>query len=64
MPGEADVLRLLGEAFNAFAALPRQHPADLGEFSTFVHGAQNIVMARFAQRYEASGLTPVKVPVQ
>lgn len=61
-PGERAALEHLGEAVNALAREPRQHPSEMDEFAFFIHGAQTIVMARFTQRHEASGLTPVKRP--
>lgn len=57
---EARTIALLGEAATLFAQLPRQHPDEVYEFNFFIHGAQAIVMGRFAQRHESSGLTPVK----
>lgn len=62
MPGEARVLELLGEAAGVFSREPRQHPSEGQEFAKAIHDAQHIVMARFAQRHEGSGITPMKDP--
>ena len=43
---EHEVLDLLGHAVIKFAELVPVHPSDIGEFQTFVHGCQNIVLAR------------------
>ena len=50
----------LASAAIAFSVLPRQHPSELDEFERAIHQAQLLVMARFARRHEASGLTPAK----
>lgn len=41
------VLELLGEAWNVFARLERQHPSDADEFYTAIHSAQHLIMTRF-----------------
>ena len=43
---EEEALKLLGEAFNAFALLPTLHPADLPEFVHHIHACQNIILSR------------------
>lgn len=47
---EVNVLNLLGDAYNAFVLLPRQHQADTPDFSDAIHRAQKIVLARVGQR--------------
>ena len=47
---EMSVLEKLGQAWNEFYALSTEHPSDPGEFTTAIHAAQNIVMARSAAR--------------
>lgn len=59
-PEERRVLQSLGDAATVFCELPRQHPTEVDEFVASIHGAQHLVMARFAQRHEQSGLTPDK----
>lgn len=54
---EALILELLGTAWNQFVSLKYGHPMDKAEFCQAIHAAQNIVMARFASRHEASGKT-------
>lgn len=44
--GELRALKLLGQAFDAFAALPVMHHADVPEFVHRMHALQNIVMQR------------------
>jgi hypothetical protein len=56
---ERRVLELLGAAWNRFAGLPVQHPADKDEMARAIHAAQNIVMARPAQRSNPA-VTPIK----
>jgi hypothetical protein len=51
-PQERAVIDLLGEAFNAFVALPREHPSELREFEQAIHVAQTLVMARPTARAE------------
>jgi len=46
---EKVVLDLLAEAWNAYVKLPQQHPADRGEFATFLHGCQGIIAIRVAR---------------
>jgi len=57
---ERRLLAALGEWFNAFVALPEEHPADKGEATLHVHALQNIVLARPGMRqnrvlWEAGG---------
>lgn len=47
-PGAQDVMRLLGEAWNAYQALPVVHPWHQQEFMSALHHAQYIVVAREA----------------
>lgn len=54
------ILDHLAIAADLFPRLERQHPMEVAEFLDAIHRAQAIVMARFAQRHEDSGLTPVK----
>jgi hypothetical protein len=44
------VLNLLGEAYNAFLLLPRQHPSEADEFRLSIHRCQDIVGMRVARR--------------
>jgi len=43
---EGELLELMGEAWNKFCALPRQHPADAQEFAETMHRLQDMVAAR------------------
>lgn len=43
---ESHVLEKLGEAWNAFIALPPLHPHDADEYMRAIHAAQNIILAR------------------
>jgi len=45
-PEEEQLLNLLGEAWNQFCALPREHPADAQEFAETIHRLQDMVAAR------------------
>jgi hypothetical protein len=47
---EVAVLDLLGEAATAFAALQQEHTADIKEFVSAIHAAQNIVLGRCGMR--------------
>ena len=47
---ETRVLRSLAAAWNAFVALPVQHPDDVDEFRRAVHAAQGIMATRVARR--------------
>ena len=49
-PEESHVIDLITQAFNAYNALPRLHPMDLGEFVRATHVLQNIVMSRPVMR--------------
>ena len=40
----------LGDWFNAFVRLPREHPSDTAEAVFHIHALQTIVMARGARR--------------
>jgi len=47
---EQAVLKMPGEFFRAFAALPQLHPADLEEAAFHVHALGRIVAMRAAHR--------------
>jgi hypothetical protein len=47
---EQRVLKLAGEFYRAFAALPQLHPADLDEVAFHVHALGRIVGMRAAHR--------------
>ncbi len=57
---EKVILGHLSDAAVTFAGIPRQHPSEAEEFYAAIHAAQTLIMARFAQRHETSGMTPVK----
>jgi hypothetical protein len=50
MEDELGVLTRLGEAYDAFRALPQAHPSDHDEVVFHVHAIGRIVMARAAVR--------------
>lgn len=53
---ERKVVEQLGNVWNAFLALPTQHPQDQHEMLHAIHMAQRIIMARPALReMQASG---------
>lgn len=53
---EHKIVALLGEAWNAYLALPEQHQSDQHEMLHAIHIAQRIVMARPTLReMKASG---------
>jgi len=43
---EKKVLKLLGDAWNAYCELPTKHPCDANEFLLAIHAAENVIMAR------------------
>lgn len=45
-PAEREVLDVLGEAADKFAALEPEHGSDMEEFVLAIHAAQNIVLSR------------------
>jgi len=47
---EKQLVQALGEAWNAFLALPVEHQNDQVEFMWHLHALQNQVMARPARR--------------
>lgn len=47
---EIEIVDLLGEAWNKFIALPKQHEDDNREFCDAIHRAQYLVMKRTAVR--------------
>ncbi|MET3715389.1 hypothetical protein ABMD26_001637 [Pseudomonas sp. PvP001] len=47
---EAAIARLLGEVWNAYLALPVEHPMERTEFCTAIHRCQDIVLARSGRR--------------
>jgi hypothetical protein len=47
---EKHVLNLLADAWNAYLALPVQHPTEQTEFMYGVHRCQDIVAVRVARR--------------
>lgn len=49
-PDELKVMDLLCEAYRRYAALPRQHPEEMGEFHTAFHRLQDLLAIRVARR--------------
>ena len=47
---ELKVVESIGQAYEAFAALPVYHPADHDEFVFHIHALGRIVLARSASR--------------
>jgi len=47
---EEAVVSLLAQAWNAFLALPLEHPCERHDFCNVVHQAQNIVLGRAGRR--------------
>lgn len=47
---ELRVVGLLGEAWNAFLAMPIEHPDERTEFRHAIHQAQHLVLARVGAR--------------
>lgn len=47
---ELELVKLLGECYNKFVALPRHHPSECREFEAKIHDLQRQVMARVAER--------------
>jgi len=47
---EAFIARLLGEVWNAYLALPVEHPMEQAEFCAAIHRCQDIVLARSGRR--------------
>lgn len=47
---EAAIARLLGKVWNAYLALPVEHPLDQQEFCTAIHRCQDMVLARSGRR--------------
>ncbi|HLA18815.1 MAG TPA: hypothetical protein VJ253_05775 [Dehalococcoidia bacterium] len=43
---EQEILELLGEAWNKFAALPQEHPSEGIEFAQAIHRCQDMMAAR------------------
>lgn len=58
---ELDLCNKLGECFNDFIALPRQHSMETAEFCDAVHRLQTLVMARVAQRIHPESFPILKV---
>lgn len=51
---EREVIRITAALYNALAALPVQHPADMDESIRDIHNIQNRVMARATARADTS----------
>lgn len=47
---EAKIAQLLGEVWNAYLKMPKEHPMEQGEFCTAIHACQDIVLARAGRR--------------
>lgn len=45
-PEEQQLLEVLGDAWNKFAALPQEHPSESIEFAQAIHRCQDMVAAR------------------
>lgn len=53
--GEGAVMDALVSAWNAYAALPAQHPADQAEFRHGIHRCQDLLAVRIARRHFPKG---------
>jgi len=63
---ELNLLELARKIVNGFAELPESHPADMEEIVGFIHGIQNIILARPATesvfvKEEEDDETPLQV---
>lgn len=47
---EAKVAQMLGDAWNEYLKLPKDHPMEQGEFCNAIHRCQDIVLARCGRR--------------
>lgn len=47
---EAGLARMLADAWNAYLALPVEHPMEQAEFCAAIHRCQDIVLARSGRR--------------
>jgi hypothetical protein len=56
LPDEIAALMAIVDAWNAYCKLPHVHPNDNTEVMTFVHGWQNVIMARPAARAMAASV--------
>jgi len=52
---EADLVKDLGEIFNQFLLLPKEHANDAPEFCSAIHVCQNMILSRPARRQMAAG---------
>lgn len=57
---EKDILYRLGQAWNLFVSLDRQHPDELEEFRRAIHAAQNLIAVRLARKVQPD-IFPIKV---
>lgn len=58
-PEEGAVSDALVQAWNAYAELPVQHPAELDEFALSIHRLQDLLAVRIARRHYPEGW-PIK----
>ena len=47
---EARVAQMLGEVWNEYLKLPKEHPMEQQEFCTAIHACQDMVLARCGRR--------------
>lgn len=47
---EAKVAQMLGDAWNEYLKLPKEHPMERSEFCTAIHRCQDMVLARCGRR--------------
>lgn len=47
---EAKVAQMLGDAWNEYLKLPKEHPMEQAEFCVAIHRCQDIVLARCGRR--------------
>ncbi len=52
---EARVARMLGDAWNEYLRLPREHSMEQAEFCAAIHRCQDMVLARCGRRALAIG---------
>lgn len=49
-PEEIGVVNMLADSYNAFCALPREHPMEVAEFAHHIHALQHLTGSRTAWR--------------
>jgi len=48
---EYELIKMIGDVWNKFCALPREHPCEADEFCINIHSLQHKVMARQSRRW-------------